>query len=148
MTLLEQLKDEMKNAMRAKDKIRLTAIRMALSAIKQAEIDNKTETTDESIIAVLTKMVKQRKESIAMFKDGGRDDMAEKEAEEVKALEAFLPQQLSSEEIQQLIAQAIADTGAASMADMGKVMGVLKPKMQGRADLGAVSGQVRNTLNS
>ena len=82
MTLLEQLKDEMKNAMRAKDKIRLTAIRMALSAIKQAEIDNKTETTDESIIAVLTKMVKQRKESIAMFKDGGRDDMAEKEAEE------------------------------------------------------------------
>jgi len=148
MTLLEQLKDEMKNAMRAKDKIRLTAIRMALSAIKQAEIDNKTETTDESIIAVLTKMVKQRKESIAMFKDGGRDDMAEKEAEEVKALEAFLPQQLSAEEIQQLIEQAIADTGAASMADMGKVMGVLKPKMQGRADLGAVSGQVRNTLNS
>jgi len=148
MTLLEQLKDEMKNAMRAKDKIRLTAIRMALSAIKQAEIDNKTETTDESIIAVLTKMVKQRKESIAMFKDGGRDDMAEKEAEEVKALEAFLPQQLNAEEIQQLIEQAIADTGAASMADMGKVMGVLKPKMQGRADLGAVSGQVRNTLNS
>ena len=148
MTLLEQLKDEMKNAMRAKDKIRLTAIRMALSAIKQAEIDNKTETTDESIIAVLTKMVKQRKESIAMFKDGGRDDMAEKEAEEVKALEAFLPQQLSAEEIQQLIEQAIADTGAASMADMGKVMAVLKPAMQGKADLGAVSGKVRAALNA
>ena len=147
MTLLEQLKDEMKNAMRAKDKIRLTAIRMALSAIKQAEIDNKTETTDESIIAVLTKMVKQRKESIAMFKDGGRDDMAEKEAEEVKALEAFLPQQLNAEEIQQLIEQAIADTGAASMADMGKVMGIAMKEAAGRADGKAISAIAAQLLS-
>ncbi|SES65521.1 GatB/YqeY domain-containing protein [Thalassotalea agarivorans] len=148
MSLLEQLKDEMKNAMRAKDKIRLGAIRMALSAVKQAEIDNKVETTDDSIIAVLTKMVKQRKESIAMFTDGGREDMAAQEAEEVKALEFFLPQPLSNEEVEALIAQAIASTGASSMADMGKVMGLLKPQLQGRADLGQASGKVRSALNS
>ena len=148
MDLLSQLKEEMKNAMRAKDKIRLGVIRMALSAIKQAEIDHKIEATDENIIAVLTKMVKQRKESIKMFTEGGRDELAAKEAEEVLALEYFLPQPLSAEEIEQLIVKTIADTGAASMADMGKVMAVLKPLMQGKADLGAVSGQVRATLNS
>jgi len=148
MTLLEQLKDEMKNAMRAKDKERLGAIRMALSAIKQAEIDNKVETTDESVIAVLTKMVKQRKDSIAMFNEGGREDMAAKEAAEVATLEEFLPSPLTEDEIAQLITAAIAETGASSMADMGKVMGILKPQMQGKADLGAVSGLVRNALNS
>ena len=103
MSLLEKLKDEMKNAMRAKDKSRLGAIRMALSAIKQAEIDNNVESTDENIIAVLTKMVKQRKDSIAMFKEGGRDDMAAKEAEEVATLEEFLPSPLTDDEIEQLI---------------------------------------------
>jgi uncharacterized protein YqeY len=148
MDLLSQLKEEMKNAMRAKDKIRLGVIRMALSAIKQAEIDHKIEATDENIIAVLTKMVKQRKESIKMFTEGGRDELAAKEAAEVVALEDFLPQPLSAEEIEKLIVKTIADTGAASMADMGKVMAVLKPLMQGKADLGAVSGQVRATLNS
>ena len=148
MSLLNQLKDEMKNAMRAKDKTRLGVIRMALSAIKQAEIDNNTEASDENIIATLTKMVKQRKESIKMFTDGGREDMAANEAAEVAVLEDFLPQPLSNEEIQSLIATAITDTGASSMADMGKVMGVLKPQMQGKADLGAVSGQVRAALNS
>jgi len=134
--------------MRAKDKTRLGVIRMALSAIKQAEIDNNTEASDENIIATLTKMVKQRKESIKMFTDGGREDMAANEAAEVAVLEDFLPQPLSNEEIQSLIATAITDTGASSMADMGKVMGVLKPQMQGKADLGAVSGQVRAALNS
>lgn len=148
MSLLIQLKDEMKNAMRAKDKLRLGVIRMALSAIKQAEIDNNTEATDENIIAVLTKMVKQRKESIAMYTDGGRDELAAKEAAEVSALEDFLPQPLSEAEIKELISKAIADSGAASMADMGKVMAVLKPLMQGKADMGAVSGQVRAALNS
>jgi len=148
LSLLNQLKDEMKNAMRAKDKTRLGVIRMALSAIKQAEIDNNTEASDENIIATLTKMVKQRKESIKMFTDGGREDMAANEAAEVAVLEDFLPQPLSNEEIQSLIATAITDTGASSMADMGKVMGVLKPQMQGKADLGAVSGQVRAALNS
>ena len=148
MSLLIQLKDEMKNAMRAKDKLRLGVIRMALSAIKQAEIDHNTEATDENIIAVLTKMVKQRKESIRMFTDGGRDDMAANEQAEVVALETFLPQPLTQDEIQQLISNAITESGAASMADMGKVMAILKPAMQGKADMGAVSGQVRATLNS
>jgi len=148
MSLLSQLKDEMKNAMRAKDKLRLGVIRMALSAIKQAEIDHKTEPTDDNIIAVLTKMVKQRKESIKMFTDGGRDELAAKEAAEVVALEDFLPQPLTADEVSKMVADAIIETGAASMADMGKVMAILKPLMQGKADLGAVSGQVRAALNS
>ena len=148
MSLLSQLKDEMKNAMRAKDKLRLGVIRMALSAIKQAEIDHDTEATDDNIIVLLTKMVKQRKESIKMFTEGGRDELAAKEAAEIVALEDFLPQPLSADEINQLITKAIADTGAASMADMGKVMAVLKPQMQGKADMGAVSGQIRKVLNS
>ena len=148
MSLLSQLKDEMKNAMRAKDKLRLGVIRMALSAIKLAEIDHKTEPTDENILGVLTKMVKQRKESIKMFTDGGRDELAAKEAAEIEALKTFLPQPLSSEEISELINNAITETGAASMADMGKVMAILKPAMQGKADMGAVSGQIRAALNS
>ena len=148
MSLLSQLKDEMKIAMRAKDKIRLGVIRMALSAIKQAEIDHDTEATDDNIIALLTKMVKQRKESIKMFTDGGRDELAEKEADEVKALEFFLPQPLSNTEISELISTAINETGASSMADMGRVMAMLKPLMQGKADMGAVSGQIRKALNS
>ena len=121
---------------------------MALSAIKQAEIDHNTAATDDNIIALLTKMVKQRKESIKMFTEGGRDELAAKEAAEVSAIEDFLPQPLSADEINQLIADTITNTGASSMADMGKVMAVLKPLMQGKADMGAVSGQVRATLNS
>jgi len=146
MSLLVQLKDEMKIAMRAKDKLRLGVIRMALSAIKQAEIDHNTEATDDNIIVVLTKMVKQRKESIKMFSEGGRDELAVKEAEEVSALGFFLPQPLNEAEIKILINNAISESGAASMADMGKVMAVLKPLMQGKADMGAVSGQVRSAL--
>ncbi len=138
----------MKIAMRAKDKLRLGVIRMALSAVKQAEIDHDTEATDDNVIAVLTKMVKQRKESIKMFSEGGRDELAQKEAEEVTALEFFLPKPLSTEEINELIGKAITESGAASMADMGKVMAVLKPLMQGKADMGAVSGQVRAALNA
>jgi uncharacterized protein YqeY len=148
MSLLSQLKDEMKNAMRAKDKLRLGVIRMALSAVKLAEIDHKTEATDENIIVILTKMVKQRKESIKMFTEGGRDELAEKEAAEVTALEFFMTQPLSVEEINELISNAMTESGAASMADMGKVMAVLKPLMQGKADMGAVSGQVRAALNA
>ena len=131
MSLLSQLNDEMKIAMRAKDKLRLGVIRMAISAIKQAEIDHNTEATDDNVIVLLTKMVKQRKESIKMFTEGGRDELAAKEAAEIVALEDFLPQPLSADEINQLITKAIADTGAASMADMGKV-----------------SGQIRAILNS
>jgi len=147
MSLLIQLKEEMKNAMRAKDKCRLGVIRMALSAIKLAEIDHNIEATDDSITAILTKMVKQRKESIKMFTDGGRDELAAKEAEEVSAIEFFLPQPLTDAEIKDLIDNAINETGAASMADMGKLMAVLKPLLQGKADMGAVSSQVRAALN-
>jgi len=147
MSLLIQLKDEMKIAMRAKDKCRLGVIRMALSAIKLAEIDHKAEATDDNIIAILTKMVKQRKESIKMFTDGGRDELAAKEAEEVIAIQFFLPQPLTDAEIKDLIDKAINETGAASMADMGKLMAVLKPLLQGKADMGAVSSQVRAALN-
>ena len=148
MSLLSQLNDEMKIAMRAQDKLRLGVIRMAISAIKQVEKDLKSEATDDNIIALLTKMVKQRKESIKMFTEGGREELAAKEAAEIVALEDFLPQPLSADEINQLITKAIADTGAASMADMGKVMAVLKPQMQCKADMGAVSGQIRKVLNS
>ena len=146
MSLLIQLKDEMKNAMRAKDKCRLGVIRMALSAIKLAEIDHNTEATDDNITAILTKMVKQRKESIKMFSEGGRDELAAKEAEEVSTIEFFLPQPLTDAEIKDLIDNAINETGAASMADMGKLMAVLKPLLQGKADMGAVSSQVRAAL--
>lgn len=148
MSLLSQLQDEMKKAMRARDKLRLGVIRMALSAIKQAEIDHKTEPTDDNITVVLTKMVKQRRESIKMFTEGGRDELADKEAAEIVALEDFLPQPLNADEVNKMIADAITETNAASMADMGKVMAILKPLMQGKADLGAVSGQVRATLNA
>ncbi|MFD2164934.1 GatB/YqeY domain-containing protein [Thalassotalea euphylliae] len=148
MSLLVQLKDEMKVAMKAKEKVRLGVIRMALAAIKQTEIDNKTELDDDGIIAVLTKMVKQRKESITMYTEGGREELAANEAAEVAALEAFLPTPLTEEEINKMISDAINQVDASSMADMGKVMGVLKPAMQGKADLGAVSGKVRAALNA
>lgn len=148
MSLLIQLKDEMKNAMRAKDKLRLGVIRMALSAIKLAEIDHKTEATDDNIIALLTKMVKQRKESIKMFNDGGREELAEKEAAEIVAITFFMPQPLTADEIKTLVSTALTDSGASSMADMGKVMAILKPLMQGKADMGAVSGQIRAALNA
>jgi uncharacterized protein YqeY len=146
MSLLIQLKEEMKNAMRAKDKRRLGVIRMALSAIKQAEIDHNTEASYVIFTAILTKMVTLRKESIKMFTDVGRDELAAKEAEEVKAIEFFLPQPLSEAEVKELIDNAINETGAASMADMGKLMAVLKPLLQGKADMGAVSSQVRAAL--
>jgi len=148
MTLLVQLKDEMKNAMRAKDKIRLGVIRMALSAIKQVAIDDKIELDNDGIIGVLTKMVKQRRDSITMFTEGGRQELADKEAAEIVVIEEFLPQPLTESEIKQLIDAAIAETGATSMAEMGKVMAQLKPAMQGKADLGKVSGQVRTALNA
>jgi hypothetical protein len=148
MSLLIQLKDEMKIAMRAKDKLRLGVIRMAISAVKQAEIDHGTEPTDTNVLAVLTKMIKQRKESIKMFSEGGREELAENEASEVIALEFFMPQPLSSNEINELVSKAIIDSAAASMADMGKVMALLKPLMQGKADMGSVSGLVRESLKT
>lgn len=146
MSLKDQLKDQQKLAMLAKDKARLGAIRLLMAEIKQREVDTRVELNDEEILAVVTKMVKQRRDSISQFEAAGRQDLADKESAEILVLQEFLPQQLTADEIASLIEQAIAQSGAAVMADMGKVMAVLKPKIQGRADVGAVSAQVKTRL--
>ncbi len=148
MSLSEQLKQAMKDAMKAKAKDRLGTIRMALAAIKQIEVDERITLDDKAITAVITKMVKQRKDAIVQFKDAGRTDLADKEAAEIKDLEDFLPQALSEDEIAALIDQAITDLNAAGMKDMGKVMGVLKPQMLGRADMAVVSGIIKARLTA
>ena len=141
------INNAMKDAMRAKDKARLTTIRLALSAIKQVEVDTRTELDDATILAILDKMVKQRRESIKMYEEAGRQELADVEHAEIEVLQEFLPQALSEEEINQLIEQAISQSGAESMRDMGKVMGILKPQLQGRADMGKVSGLIKNRLS-
>ncbi|MGH1409443.1 MAG: GatB/YqeY domain-containing protein [Aeromonas sp.] len=146
MSLKDQLKDQQKLAMLAKDKARLGAIRLLMAEIKQREVDTRIELNDEDILAVVTKMVKQRRDSISQFETAGRQDLADKESAEIVVLQEFLPQQLTADEIATLIEQAITESGAAVMADMGKVMAVLKPKIQGRADVGAVSAQVKTRL--
>ncbi|BBN82689.1 aspartyl-tRNA amidotransferase subunit B [Pseudoalteromonas sp. A25] len=148
MSLLTKLKDAQKDAMRAKDKISLGAIRMVLAEIKQREIDNQTTLDDAGITSVLVKLVKQRRDSFTQYKDAGRDDLAEIEANEIDVLETFLPQPLTEEEIIALIDTAIADTGAAGMQDMGKVMGVIKSKAEGRADMGKISGLIKQRLSA
>ncbi|AHV36456.1 GatB/YqeY domain-containing protein [Aeromonas dhakensis] len=146
MSLKDQLKDQQKLAMLAKDKQRLGAIRLLMAEIKQREVDTRVELDDQDILAVVTKMVKQRRDSISQFEAAGRQDLADKESAEIVVLQEFLPQQLTAAEIAALIEQAIAESGAAVMADMGKVMAVLKPKIQGRADVGTVSAQVKTRL--
>lgn len=148
MSLLITLKDAQKDAMRAKDKQRLNPIRMVLAAIKQREIDERIELDDAGITSVIVKLVKQRRDSYTQYKDAGRDDLAEIEANEITALETFLPQQLSDEEIIALIDAAIADTNAAGMQDMGKVMGIIKSKAEGRADMGKISGLIKQRLTA
>ncbi|MCS3457208.1 GatB/YqeY domain-containing protein [Aeromonas rivuli] len=146
MSLKDQLKDQQKLAMLARDKARLGTIRLLMAEIKQREIDSRIELNDEDILAVVTKMVKQRRDSISQYEAAGRQDLADVEAAEIQVLQEFLPQQLTAAEIEALIVQAIAQSGAAVMADMGKVMAVLKPKIQGRADVGAVSALVKTRL--
>ncbi|NMM41530.1 GatB/YqeY domain-containing protein [Pseudoalteromonas arctica] len=148
MSLLIKLKDAQKDAMRAKDKSRLNPIRMVLAAIKQREIDEQITLDDDGITAVLVKLVKQRRDSYTQYTDAGREDLAEIEANEITALEEFLPQQLSEDEIIALIDAAIADTNAAGMQDMGKVMGIIKSKAEGRADLGKISGLIKQRLTA
>ncbi|MGE6462962.1 GatB/YqeY domain-containing protein [Pseudoalteromonas tetraodonis] len=148
MSLLITLKDAQKDAMRAKDKQRLNPIRMVLAAIKQREIDEQITLDDAGITSVIVKLVKQRRDSYTQYKDAGRDDLAEIEANEITALKAFLPQQLSEEEIIALIDAAIADTNAAGMQDMGKVMGIIKSKAEGRADMGKISGLIKQRLTA
>ena len=145
-TLKERITEDMKAAMRASAKERLSTIRMALAAIKQREVDERIMLDDAQVIAVLEKMVKQRKESIAQFEQGGRQDLADKEKAEITLLQAYLPAQLSDSEVDALIKDAIAATGAGSVKDMGKVMGVVKAKAAGKADMGAVSARIKAAL--
>ncbi len=144
--LKAQLIDDMKTAMKGGDKARLSVIRLINAAIKQREVDERIELSDEQVLAVLDKMVKQRRDSIKQYTDAGRTDLADVEQAEVEIIQGYLPAALSDDEIAAIIEQAIADTGAASMADMGKVMGKVKPQVQGRADMGAVSGLVKAKL--
>lgn len=146
MSLKQQLTEDMKTAMRAKDKERLGVIRLVLAAIKQQEVDNRIELDDAAVLAVLDKMVKQRRESIRQYTDGGRTDLADQEQAEIVVLQDYLPEAMSDDEIQALVAEAISTTGAESVKDMGKVMGWIKPKAQGRADMGKVSGLIKARL--
>ncbi len=147
-SLKQSLTADMKASMKGGDKKRLGVIRLVLAAIKQIEVDERIELDDNRVLAVLDKMVKQRRESISQYRDANREDLWKQEEYEVTILQDFLPEALSDDEIDQLIAKAISDTGAASIKDMGKVMGILKPQMQGRADMGAVSGKIKNQLNA
>ena len=147
MALLEQLQEAQKDAMRAKDKLRLGTIRMALAEIKQRQIDAQLEPTDANILAILTKMAKQRKEAAAQYVSANRQDLADTELAEIAVIDTFLPQALTAAELDDLLTQAIAATGAGSMQDMAKVMAWLKPQVQGRTDMGALSGLVKARLN-
>jgi uncharacterized protein len=145
--LKTKLTDAMKDAMRAQDKERLGAIRLATAAIKQIEVDERVELDDARVLAVLEKMIKQRRESVAAFEAGGRPELAAKENAEIVVLQGFLPAQLSDAEIDSLIIAAIAEVGAKEPRDMGKVMNALRPKLSGRADTGAVSQKVKAKLS-
>jgi len=145
--LHDRIKDDMKIAMRERAKERLMTIRLILAATKQYEVDNRAEVTDAVVLTILDKMVKQRKDSIEQFTKAGRDELAAKEIAEIEVIKVYLPQQLTEQEIQTAIAEAISETGAESMRDMGKVMGMLKPKLQGRADMGKVSGLIKSQLS-
>jgi len=136
----------MKAAMKAGDKDRLKVVRMVLAAIKQQEVDQRIELDDAAVLTVLNKMVKQRRDSIAQFRDGGRDDLAAAEEAEILVLESYLPEQMDDAEVDALIDAAIGETGAEGMRDMGRVMGVLKKKAEGRADMAVVSSKVRERL--
>ena len=137
----------MKSAMRAGEKDRLATIRLALAALKQREVDERIVLDDSQVLAVIEKMIKQRKEAITQFEAGGRADLVAKEAAEITVLQAYLPAQMSDAEIDAVIAEAIASTGAASIKDMGKVMGAVKAKAQGKADMGAVSARIKQKLS-
>ena len=146
MLLKDRIQDDMKSALRARDKDRLAAIRLIVAAIKQREIDERITLDDTQVISVLERMCKQRRESIAHYRHAGREDLAAREAFEIEVIQAYMPQPLSEAELDALIAQAIAASGAQSVRDMGKVMGLLKNQVQGRADMGKVSALVKTRL--
>ena len=146
MALKDRITEDMKTAMRAADKERLGTVRLLLAAIKQREVDERITLDDGQVVAVIEKMIKQRREAIGQFESGGRSDLVAKETAEIGVLQGYLPTQLTAAEIDALIAEAIAATGAASIKDMGKVMGLVKPKAQGRADMGALSARIKQKL--
>lgn len=146
MSLKARINDDMKAALRARETERLSAIRLLVAAIKQREIDTRTELDDAGVVAVVDKLIKQRRDSVAQYAAAGRQDLADREQAEIDVLSAYLPQALSAAEVDDLVRQAIAETGAAGARDMGKVMAWLKPRLAGRADMTAVSAQVKAAL--
>jgi uncharacterized protein len=148
LSLKERITEDMKASMRSGDKGRLGGIRLVLAAIKQREVDERIQLDDTQVLAVLDKMIKQRRESITQFQAGGRADLVATESAELAVLLAYLPAQLSDAEVEGLIRAAIASTGAASMKDMGKVMAVVKPEAQGRTDMGALSARIKGLLST
>jgi len=148
MSLKTQLTEDMKTAMRAKDQVSLSTIRLINAAIKQFEVDERTEADDAKVISILTKTVKQRKDSAKIYTEAGRQDLADKENAEIEILNRYLPQMMSAEEIKTVVEAAIAETGASGMADMGKVMGVLKTRLAGKADMGEVNKVLKAALTA
>ncbi len=146
--LKKQIQDAVISAMKAGEKKRLAIIRLMTSAMKQIEIDERIELDDQRIIVILDKMVKQRRESISQFKTAGRDDLVKQENFEIDIIQEFLPQALGEEEVDEIVSQAIKQTGASSIKDMGKVMGLVKPQIVGRADMGEVSGRIKSLLST
>lgn len=147
MSLKERITEDMKTAMRAKDSERLGTIRMITSAIKQREVDERIQLDDTQVLAVVEKMIKMRKESIAQFASGGREDLVAKENKEIELLQAYMPAQLSEAEVDALVLEAIAQSGATSIKEMGKAMALLKQKAQGRTDMAAASGKLKAKLS-
>jgi uncharacterized protein len=145
--LKQRIQEDVTTAMRARDKPRLSALRLVSAAIKQLEVDSRAQLDDPDVLRVLEKMLKQRRDSLRQFSDAGRQDLADQESYEIAIIETYMPEALSEGELEALIDAAIAETGAGCMRDMGKVMGLLKSRIQGRADLGAVSASVKEKLN-
>ena len=143
-----QITDDMKSAMKAGDKDRLKVVRLILAAVKQIEIDTRTELDDAAVLTVISKMIKQRRDSIEQFDKGGRDDLCAIEQAEIAVLETYLPEQLSADEIAALVDEVIAASGATGIRDMGKVMNQIKAKAAGRADMGAISGMIKERLGA
>jgi len=148
MSLKGQITEDMKSAMKAGDKDRLKVVRLILAAIKQVEVDKRIELDDAAVLAVLTKMVKQRRDSVEQFEKGNREDLAKIERDEIAVLKTYLPEQLSADELAAMVDEVIKATGAEGIRDMGKVMGQIKAKAAGRADMGAVSATVKERLNA
>ena len=146
MSLKEQITEDMKTAMRAKDSERLGTIRLLLAALKQKEVDERIELDDAAVVAIVDKLVKQRKDSVAAFTTGGRLDLADKEASEIKVLEVYLPQRMSADEVAAAVRAIVDELGAKGPGDMGKVMGAVKAKLAGKADMGQVSAAVKAAL--